>query len=57
MWFNEQQGTMAYLRIKSRDVMCKQCFFKYLAAKDDAGHGTPFDWDKSDKAGEAFLTE
>jgi hypothetical protein len=32
-------------------------FFKYLAAKDDAGHGTPFDWGKSDKAGEAFLTE
>ena len=29
----------------------------FFARKDDAGHGTPFDWDKSDKAGEAFLTE
>ena len=32
-------------------------FLNILLAKDDAGHGTPFDWDKSDKAGEAFLTE
>jgi Mn2+/Fe2+ NRAMP family transporter len=54
---NKGQWYYAYLKIKSRYVMCKQCFFKYLAAKDDAGHGTPFDWDKSDKAGEAFLTE
>ncbi|MFZ0221806.1 MAG: divalent metal cation transporter, partial [Candidatus Nitrosopolaris sp.] len=50
---NKGQWYYAYLKIKSRYVMCKQCFFKYLAAKDDAGHGTPFDWDKSDKAGEA----
>ncbi|MFZ0513503.1 MAG: hypothetical protein WAM14_17990 [Candidatus Nitrosopolaris sp.] len=40
---------------KRQYTMCKRCFFIYLDVKDQAGHGTPFDWDKAEKAGQRFL--